>query len=275
MTLLLCPADGCRAFGRHTTTCDSETCRGCIPRQAAPGLRLCDYHMLRIATDATKCADLHHELESALAAPERPGEHTSGTPTHGTSINERALIMRAEIRHTMASWCRLIAEERGIGLPADHIDAIGAYLALHREWLSAHPAAPDCADELASLAHRAHNVAYPSGARSFPVGPCPESGCEATVRVVLRRIDAVLPSELVCDAEQPHSWPASRWRELGRTITNPRYASAGEIAQRWALPMGSVYRLASEARWRRTEDGRRPVLYYVCDVEATFAGRGT
>lgn len=270
---LPCPAAGCRILGHHRDNCQDADCRGCIPRTAAPGLQLCDYHMLRIAADATRAADLYGELEAVLATAERPGERTSGTPSHGTELNTRAAAMRTEIRHILVSWCKLVADERGIALPADHIDAIAAYLALHREWLAAHlGVAGECCDELASLAHRAFNVAYPSGARIFPVGPCPEPGCTATVRVVLRRVDALLPSELVCDAEEAHSWPASRWRELGRTI-NHRYLSTTEIAQRWRLPVGTVHRLASEHRWRRTEDGRRPVLYQSADVQATFAQR--
>lgn len=269
---VLCSAPGCRILDHHTDGCGSDdTCRGCVPRQAAPGLRLCDYHTLRIATDATRLADLYTELETELAAPERPGERVSGSKlTSGVTLNDRAAAMRTEIRHTLVSWCKLVADERGITLPADHLDSIAAYLALHRDWLSAHPAAPDCSDELSSLARRAWSVAYPSGARTFPVGPCPVEDCSATVRVVLRTVDSLLPSELVCDAEQPHAWPASRWRELGRTIHH-RYLTADEIAKRWSMPIGSVYRLASEQRWRRTEDGRRPVLYHASDVETTLA----
>lgn len=270
--VMLCPALGCRIVGHHRDSCEDDNCRGCVPRTAAPGLQLCDYHLLRIAADATRNADLYSELEAVLATSERPGERTSGTPSHGTELNIRAAVMRTEIRHVMVSWCKLVADERGIALPTDHIDAIGAYLALHRDWLAAHPAAGDCSDELASVGRRAFNVAYPSGARIFPVGPCPGSGCTATVRVVLRKVDALLPSELVCDADEPHSWPASRWRELGRTI-NHRYLSTTEIAQRWSLPVGTVYRLASEQQWRRTEDGRRPTLYHASDVTATFAQR--
>lgn len=206
-----------------------------------------------------------------LAAAERPGEYTARTPEHGTALNERAAEMRHEIRHTLASWCLLIADERGMSPPRDHMDMIGAYLATHHVWLAAHPAAGDCADELSSLHRRAFAVAYPTGARVFQVGPCPVPSCAAMVRVVLRAVDSLLPSELVCEAEVPHSWPADRWRELGRAMPNRRYLSAAEIASQWQVALGSVYRLASQGRWERTEDGRRPVLYLAADVRATFA----
>lgn len=266
---LQCTAPRCAIPRRHQDGCDDETCRGCLRALAAPGLRLCDLHTTRIATDAIRCAELDHELEQVLATPDRASERTTRTADHGTVINERAVAIRTEIRHTLAGWARLIADERGIHPPPDSLTTIGAYLATHNVWLAAHPAAGDCSDELNSLQRRAWAVAYPTGARVFPVGPCPTTGCGATVRVVLRVVDSLLPSELVCDAAEPHRWPYTSWRNLGRKI-NRRYLSPAEIAAEWRMPIGSVYRHASQARWRRSEDGRRPALYLAEDVHATL-----
>lgn len=277
--LLLCPVDGCRSFGRHKPGCVAEDCRGCLPRQAAPGLYLCDYHTFRIPADAMRCAELYGDLAEVLTAPERPGPHTTRTPDHGTILNEAAAEARLEIRHTLVAWCKLIAEVRGIGLPStDHIDTLGGYVATHHQWLAAQPElSAACADELASLARRARLVAFPSGTRVFPVSSCPNPGCTATLRAILRDIDSLLPSELACNGHHdegcecgacpPHRWPASMWRELGRR----RFVTAAEIATDWAIPIGTVYALANTHRWRRTEDGRRPVLYLAADVFATRA----
>lgn len=49
-----------------------------------------------------------------------------------------------------------------------------------------------------------------------------------------------------------------------------RYLTAVEIAMLYRRPIGTIYRLASQYRWRRVSDGRRPVLYAVDDVERTF-----
>lgn len=49
-----------------------------------------------------------------------------------------------------------------------------------------------------------------------------------------------------------------------------RYYTAAEIALAYRRPLGTVYRLAAHRNWRRIDD-RRPVLYLVEDVEATFA----
>jgi hypothetical protein len=49
-----------------------------------------------------------------------------------------------------------------------------------------------------------------------------------------------------------------------------RYVTAGEVAALYRRPLGTVYRLASEHRWRRSTDHKRPVLYLAEDVAATF-----
>lgn len=52
-----------------------------------------------------------------------------------------------------------------------------------------------------------------------------------------------------------------------------RYLTAAEIAAVYRRPLGTVYRLASVHRWRRTSDQRRPVLYAAADVEMTMRAR--
>lgn len=53
-----------------------------------------------------------------------------------------------------------------------------------------------------------------------------------------------------------------------------RTMTATEVAAAYRLPLGTVWRLASVDQWRRSEDGRRPVLYDAGDVEATMGRRG-
>lgn len=49
-----------------------------------------------------------------------------------------------------------------------------------------------------------------------------------------------------------------------------RYLTVAEIAMLYRRPIGTIYRLASQYRWRRVSDGRRPVLYAADDVARTF-----
>jgi hypothetical protein len=62
---------------------------------------------------------------------------------------------------------------------------------------------------------------------------------------------------------------------VGRTTDDAviRTMTATEVAAAYRLPLGTVYRLASEDDWGRTLDGRRPVLYRAEDVEGTMTRR--
>ena len=132
---------------------------------------------------------------------------------------ERAADARSTIRAVLVSWCLLIGEERGHALPEDTLPAMGAYVAKNADWLAANEEyAGHAADELHDLVRMAHPIAYPTGARVFPVGPCVEPDCEGTIRAILRRVDSLLPSSLVCDVDEAHAWPASEWLTLGRKL---------------------------------------------------------
>lgn len=223
MTASLCISPRCKARGYHQRDCDDADCGGCLPRLAADGLRLCHFHTRRIADDSRRAAELHDELALRLTGAGLPGERTSGTPDHGADLDPRAVDARAAIRHTLVAWCRLIADERGIGLPADTVPALGAYVARHAEWLAATEYADEVSDELHGLVSDAYPIAYPSGARVFPIGDCPHDGCAGTIKAILRRVDSLLPSSLQCDADEEHAWPADQWIALGRKL-RPKHA---------------------------------------------------
>jgi hypothetical protein len=236
----LCVRPGCTARGYHVEGCDTEDCQGCQPRLALDGLNLCQRDVEGIATDAARAAELRAALAKALSGSGQPGEKTSGTADKGLKINERAVEMRATIRHTLVSWSLLITEERGFSLPTKRVvqplprgfigpprlisvvddsdRALADLIARSATWLAAHPAAGEAANELRDLVTQAHSIAYPSGTRVFEVAPCTEEGCGGMLKAVLRRTDSLLPSALVCDADENHTIPASEWLTLGRKL---------------------------------------------------------
>lgn len=275
----LCANPRCRAFGQHQSTCANDDCRGCVPRPSADGCYLCDVCTRRLVEDAATAAELYAELEIVLAQPGRTGERTSGTPDHGTELNDRAMEARTLIRHTLVSLCLLISEERGIATPADTVEAMADYVQRHAVWISAHRGvAGSTAEEFHELAHgMPWYAAYPTGARRFRVGPCLEVDCQGEIVATLRTTDQLLPSALTCDADEPHTWTADKWREIGRALHPDgmagRYVTAAETASTWRLPLGTVWRLASTEEWRRTDDGHRPVLYLAEDVDTTMRRR--
>jgi len=226
MADLLCLAAYCRALGVHATDCTVTDCRGCVPRRAADGLRLCGYHTERIGLDAVRAAELHAECVLALAG--GSGEPVRGGIPGGISLSDAATTARTEIRHTLVSWTLLIGEERGLSLPPDGMWHLGQYVAKHSQWLAAHGAAGDAVDELANLVGLGRRAAYPDGARVIHIGSCPEvvedEPCGGKIRALLRRADSLLPSEVVCNRVETHAWTGDRWRTLGRQMETKRAA---------------------------------------------------
>lgn len=235
----LCVAPRCTSRGYHWPDCSNHECTGCQPRLAADGLLLCRGHRDRIAADATRAAQLYGDLTLVLAGTGSSDEKTSGSREYGANLNERATEARTTIRAVLSSWCRLVSEERGIHPPKkrvikllplgfigpaplvwtvdDRPIAMGRYLALHADWLAAHPAAGECSDELDELVRNAHPIAYPSGARVIEVASCPHK-CEGMIKAILRRADSLLPSAIVCDVDEHHTWPADQWLTLGKQL---------------------------------------------------------
>jgi hypothetical protein len=229
----LCVAPRCAIGGRHQTGCpepdcakpqhDTACCRGCLPRQAADGLRLCHVCTTRLAEDAEQAAVLHAELAERLGVGTGMGERvTGGSDTH-RAVNAAAVETRADIEHFLTWWAALIVRERGITRPAYTATALGAFIAQHSRWLAAHRYASYAATELHDIARgRAWSVAYPgsSGTRVRELPKefrCPK--CTGALRAVMRAGDSLLPAEVACDNPEPHVWPAARWRELDRLVT--------------------------------------------------------
>jgi hypothetical protein len=211
----LCVNQRCRIPRRHGPACPGADCGGCLVAWAADGLRLCPVDLRRLAENAVKLATLHGELELVLRGNGQGGERT-GKPGSASPPRDAVVWARAEIRQVLVGWCRVISEERGIGLPRDEVTAMGAYVAKHAEWLAAGEYADEVADELSTLAGRAWGLAYPTGTRHVEVGPCPL--CAGTLTAVVRATDSALPSEVACDGEEPHRWSADRWKELDRLV---------------------------------------------------------
>ena len=297
---LLCASPRCRIPGRHADSCERENCPGCQTARAADGLRLCWHCTGRIGRDAVELARLWYEIGLILTAGGANGTPVSN-PHPGLVLNAGGAAMRAEIRHMLASWCKLVAEERGLGLPGrwkwrpiplpdgelgplnreqfyahdESQHGLGAYIRLHEQWLAATDYAGEAADELAALRGRAWAVAYPEGVSVRLIGPCPElvdgALCPGNVKALMRAADSLLPNKVVCDVDSTHEWPSERWRTLGRSMGRvlDGYLTADVIAQASGRSITAIYRWASERQWRRIPDGRR-VRYDARDVADTF-----
>lgn len=236
----LCSSPRCRLTGQHQPGCGDDNCRGCLPNLAGAGLRLCYGCADGIGSDAAAAAKACAELAESLA-PGGTGEGRGGVNPHPSLVlHEGVVAVRNQIRATIVSWAKLVYEERGATLPWEwrlrrlpdgvegprqryrqglaNTTALAGYIADNARWLSAHPAAGDCADELADLVHQARRVAAPAGTRVVELGPCPMPGCGGTLHGLMRRERAALPSSITCDTDPGHEWTAADWPALAASM---------------------------------------------------------
>lgn len=221
----LCASPRCRIRDRHKPGCGEDACGGCLPRTSAFGLALCEPCTDGIITSAKLCVRVHEELGRQLAATPTQGEKTSGSPTHDAPFNDLAADMRTHIRQSLADVALLIYRGRGIRARSDKVVDLAAFIIGSHRWLAAHPSAGDIATDLFHLGRgRAFAVAYPSGARSFkiPDARCPgkvaDGDCPGGLWTLVRDADSALPSELACDGDEIHRYPAADWRSLFKTL---------------------------------------------------------
>lgn len=99
---------------------------------------------------------------------------------------------------------------------------------------------------------------------------------------------------IVCSRDSGHAWAPWEWVALrsrlapadapapsaavdepapGPAPASVLWLAAGDIARLWEVSTGTVYRLASERRWRRLSRAGR-TFYHTEDVSGTFAERG-
>ncbi|MFH8349505.1 helix-turn-helix transcriptional regulator [Streptomyces sp. NPDC018045] len=222
---------------------------------------------------------LYRQCENMLAAAPQEGQKVSGTRSFGIKLNAVAVEARDTLRARLLAWCDLVAAERvpdpadGGAPPERTVEAMTSFLLRHAAWLCGHPAAGDVVTEIAETAATATRAAYPQQTRRFRVGPCVEVSCGGSLVAVIRADEQLLPSEVRCDVDTQHVWPAHQWRELERQVTRQsqsglRWLTAKEVSQLWRLSISNVYRLASENSWRRRTSGRR-VYYFKADVLAS------
>ncbi|SDX94659.1 hypothetical protein SAMN05421504_1045 [Amycolatopsis xylanica] len=132
-------------------------------------------------------------------------------------LNEAAVDARSDIVRTLASWSGLVAEQHQIGTPPDRrADMLAEFLIRHIDWLSAHPAVAEFAEEISAVTQSAHQVAYPGTNPAVKIGPCPHDDCDSTVHAFLNHEDDLRPAHVACDAG--HASPPHQWLKLRRRM---------------------------------------------------------
>ncbi|MEO3975083.1 hypothetical protein [Streptomyces sp. CAU 1734] len=272
-----------------TAPCHGEDCRsgrtdGRAPRRPAPGSLLCHPCRDRLDAALAELAHLYRECGRMLGgrAPGSLRERTTGGELPGLPFNAAAADARTRMISVLGSWSGLVAQQRRLTSPPRTIDGLTAFLRRNTDWLAAHSAAAEATHEIARLVTAGQRAAFPDPARSIRLGTCPQPRCTGALTLELRTRERPANPEIACDADPGHRWTTDQWSALSHrmdqsahpagTAPAERWLTAADISRLWNTPPGTVYRLASQERWRRhTRAGR--AYYSESDVRACFTRR--
>lgn len=162
---------------------------------------------------------------------------TGGGDPAKPPVSAHVLSVRRETAECLASWARLVTEERDLhtGMDGGDAHAVAGLLITHAEWLADHDAGSAAVDEIRSWAQRCLDIVERNRVRRYRIGPCPEQTededgtdmgpCCGTLYALLREDDRVLPRAVVCDGPQLHTWDPWQWRALGKRLGTSVIAS--------------------------------------------------
>ena len=267
----LCGGIGC--WRQHET--------GQVRRRVVAGLRLCWVCRDNLAAGLQDLPGLYNECGRLLGGSDQPRDRTSGGSMPGMPFNAPAAEVRAAILGVLASWSGMVVEDRGVTAPRRTASVLAKFLGKHVDWMAAHVTATEATDEVAQLVRSARRVAYPYPIHRVSIGACVEAGCGGELVAVVHPQEPLLPAEISCDADPRHRWLGHQWMQLSRRMSTipsgstptTRWLNAADISHLWSIPAGSVYRLASEQRWRRRRNQARRMFYHEADVQHTFSQR--
>ncbi|MFE1360982.1 MULTISPECIES: helix-turn-helix domain-containing protein [Streptomyces] len=262
--------------------CEGAGCRrgagALAPDLAAPGSRLCPTCRLALHHDLRRLPALYEQCGELLTGTSRPLDRTSGGPLPGMPFNTAAADARSAIVGTLRGWAALTIDEGPTDrIPEDTPARLTVFLLRHADWLAAHPAAGELSAEAARCVRRARRVIDPGRRGGTRIGDCVMSGCSGTVVTLAESGAPGGALQVGCTADPAHRWSGREWLRRGRPdgARQPAAVSwltARDIALLWGIAPGSVYRRASEDRWRRSTRGGR-TYYHRLDVEASLEGR--
>jgi hypothetical protein len=186
------------------------------PTLTGAGLAIClgcrdqlEDDLIELPTWYDLCA---HSLD--LRRPQRE-ERVTGSRPRGIVLRDAVVTVRSDILGVLASWCGLVASERGVtGPDVLSIRKLTTFMAIHLNWLASHPAAPDLVDELGVLVSSARQVVRPDEGVRVELGRCARSGCDELVRAETDT-EEQMTYYVACDAGhvvRPEDWLLLRGR---------------------------------------------------------------
>jgi hypothetical protein len=126
------------------------------PRRALDGLYLCHGHHTELERLIAEMPARYDDLQRPKGA---GGPKITFANDPGLSVDEAAVNLRQQITGTIASWCRVVAEDRGI-TPPDSVDIsrTAPWLTTHVDWCAAHRWVDEMLVELRQITGRAIGI---------------------------------------------------------------------------------------------------------------------
>ncbi|MCA2211621.1 hypothetical protein [Jidongwangia harbinensis] len=186
------------------------------PPPAVPGSRLCRGCRSALGAGLTGLPGLYEACGHALVP--LPGGSVIGRGRTGRTgapppLNDAAVETRDRMHGVLASWAGMVVDERALTrAPARAVPSLTTFLRRHLDWLAAHPAAGDFADEIDGLVAAAERALNGDGRQPPRLGACVEPGCDAT----LAPFGSGPGRRVGCGAG--HSWAAGQWLLLSRRM---------------------------------------------------------
>jgi hypothetical protein len=194
-----------------------------------------------------------HQLNLTLAKQTRYADRNErGGNEQPLPMDPLASAATSDLRHHLCNWVGIVAETRGLPLPAAAIyhpggepgmDTLARWMLAHVEWLRHHEHGHIAVEELTGDMWTARRVIdVPANRTTFPVGPCPETvgsmrpaldgavwvPCLGEVRAYIPNTDTQ-PARLECNA--CHTvWESWQWLRAGRRIKDREATMKGTAA---------------------------------------------
>ncbi len=131
-----------------------------------------------------------------------------------------------QLAHDTAWWATHVTDERGlhtlppldtVNQPRTSVHKAVRFLRRHADWLTSRPDADQTLDAFRAMRYdAAHAMDLPRDRSRFPVGPCPEDGCDGTVNAYIGTQSA--DSALGCDHTDQHQWAPHQFYRAGIRI---------------------------------------------------------
>ena len=126
------------------------------PRRAVDGLYICAGHHAELERLIAEMPARYNDLDRPKGA---GGPKVVFSNEPGLSVDEAAATLRQQITGIIASWCRVVAEDRGITPPASpEISRTAPWLTTHVDWCAAHRWVDEMLLELRQVTGRAIGI---------------------------------------------------------------------------------------------------------------------